>query len=85
MNNGYSVNDQAKAEKFSGNGPMVFVRVMRKNLIAIRELFALRYHPERHYMRGPGPAYARKQRLKDMQQKASDQLPKTARQFAATT
>ncbi|WP_201285547.1 hypothetical protein [Chelativorans xinjiangense] len=27
---------------------------------AIRNVFAPRYHPERHYMRGPGPASARR-------------------------
>lgn len=63
---------------------MVFVRVMRKNLAAIRDLFTLRYHPERHYMRGPGPAYARKQHLKEMHQGASVQKRKKAPQFAAT-
>ncbi len=26
--------------------------------IAVRDLFAPRYRPERHYMRGPGPACA---------------------------
>ncbi|MDZ5697244.1 MULTISPECIES: hypothetical protein [Phyllobacteriaceae] len=26
----------------------------------IRTFFAPRYHPERHYMRGPGPACARR-------------------------
>ncbi|MDN2566441.1 hypothetical protein N1F89_09420 [Aquibium sp. A9E412] len=27
---------------------------------ALRGLMAPRYHPERHYMRGPGPACARR-------------------------
>jgi hypothetical protein len=27
---------------------------------AIREFVAPTYRPERHYMRGPGPAYARR-------------------------
>ncbi len=27
---------------------------------AFREFVALRYRPELHYMRGPGPAYARR-------------------------
>lgn len=26
----------------------------------VRHLFATGYHPERHYMRGPGPACARR-------------------------
>jgi hypothetical protein len=30
---------------------------------AIREFVAPRYHPELHYMRGPGPAYARAVRV----------------------
>ncbi|MET0598583.1 MAG: hypothetical protein ABWZ57_12025 [Mesorhizobium sp.] len=30
---------------------------------AIREFVAPTYRPERHYMRGPGPAYARRHRL----------------------
>jgi hypothetical protein len=29
---------------------------------AIREFVAPTYRPERYYMRGPGPAYARRQR-----------------------
>lgn len=28
--------------------------------MAFRRLVAPRYHPERHYMRGPGPACARR-------------------------
>ena len=28
---------------------------------ALREFIAPTYRPERHYMRGPGPAYARRQ------------------------
>lgn len=28
--------------------------------IAMREFVAPTYHPERHYMRGPGPACARR-------------------------
>ena len=36
-----------------------FVKV-RDVLIAVREMVAPTYHPERHYMRGPGPACARR-------------------------
>ena len=28
----------------------------------LRTLFAMHYHPERHYMRGPGPACAARAR-----------------------
>jgi hypothetical protein len=33
--------------------------------LAIRELVAPTYHPERHYMRGPGPACARREFVGD--------------------
>lgn len=29
-------------------------------VMAVRGFFTSRYHPERHYMRGPGPACARR-------------------------
>lgn len=33
---------------------------LRQYSWAVRKLIAPRYHPERHYMRGPGPACARR-------------------------
>ena len=40
-----------------GNGLLRFLR------IAWKTMFNEPYRPERHYMRGPGPAYARKHQL----------------------
>ena len=34
--------------------------LLAKCLSALREFVAPRYRPELHYMRGPGPAYARR-------------------------
>ena len=34
---------------------------LRAIVLATREFMAPSYHPERHYMRGPGPACARRQ------------------------
>lgn len=39
---------------------MRFIAAFGKCAIVLREFFAPRYHPERHYMRGPGPACARR-------------------------
>ncbi|WP_201744723.1 hypothetical protein [Neoaquamicrobium microcysteis] len=33
------------------------------SVLAVREFFLPSYKPERHYMRGPGPACARTQRV----------------------
>lgn len=33
---------------------------LRAIVLATREFVAPSYHPERHYMRGPGPACARR-------------------------
>jgi hypothetical protein len=33
---------------------------LRKAVVSVREFLAPSYHPERHYMRGPGPACARR-------------------------
>jgi hypothetical protein len=33
---------------------------LRKAVSAVREFLIPSYHPERHYMRGPGPACARR-------------------------
>lgn len=33
---------------------------LRKVVYVVREFLAPSYHPERHYMRGPGPACARR-------------------------
>ncbi len=40
---------------------MAFLKI----ITAIREFVAPTYRPERHYMRGPGPACARRSRLMD--------------------
>lgn len=51
----------------SGQGPaygrrdMRILRQIAWCAIAIREFVAPRYRPERHYMRGPGPACARRE------------------------
>jgi hypothetical protein len=34
--------------------------VIVRGVMRLREFFAPSYHPERHYMRGPGPACARR-------------------------
>ncbi|MEX0345483.1 MAG: hypothetical protein AB3N20_11210 [Rhizobiaceae bacterium] len=35
---------------------MKFLEKISVCTIALRDILASRYHPERHYMRGPGPA-----------------------------
>ena len=37
---------------------MRFNRAFARTVSRLRGLFAPHYHPERHYMRGPGPAFA---------------------------
>ncbi len=39
---------------------MSLVNLMRRLIVTIRELIAPSYRPERHYMRGPGPATSRR-------------------------
>lgn len=39
---------------------MTMIHSVGKYAILLRDFVAPRYHPERHYMRGPGPAYARR-------------------------
>jgi hypothetical protein len=39
---------------------MRFNGVFTRTIFRLRGLFALHYHPECHYMRGPGPACARR-------------------------
>ncbi|WP_287259535.1 hypothetical protein ACN2CC_01120 [Mesorhizobium muleiense] len=39
---------------------MKLLSLIMQPLSAFREFVALRYRPELHYMRGPGPAYARR-------------------------
>jgi hypothetical protein len=39
---------------------MRIIMRLRKIAIAAREFVAPTYHPEKHYMRGPGPACARR-------------------------
>lgn len=39
---------------------MLLLNIMRDCAFAARELVVPTYRPERHYMRGPGPACARR-------------------------
>lgn len=39
---------------------MKLLSLVTQHLSALRKLVAPRYRPELHYMRGPGPAYARR-------------------------
>lgn len=39
---------------------MRIIKRLREIAVAAREFVAPTYHPELHYMRGPGPACARK-------------------------
>jgi len=39
---------------------MNFWSSIRRAVVAVREFVAPTYRPERHYMRGPGPACARR-------------------------
>lgn len=39
---------------------MNFWSTIRRAALAVREFVAPTYRPERHYMRGPGPACARR-------------------------
>jgi len=48
--------------------PMIMVRVLSRGIAKVRSAFDLRYHPERHYMRGPGPACRRKQQMEARQE-----------------
>jgi hypothetical protein len=41
---------------------MRFNRAFARTFSRLRNLFASHYHPERHYMRGPGPACAARSR-----------------------
>jgi hypothetical protein len=41
-------------------------------LSALREFVALHYRPELHYMRGPGPAYARSKVMVDAPRSRGD-------------
>jgi hypothetical protein len=43
---------------------MFVVRECVRLLTALREFVAPSYRPERHYMRGPGPACARRQTIR---------------------
>lgn len=40
-------------------------------VVMLREFIAPTYRPERHYMRGPGPAHARRNRAPTPAQRAS--------------
>ncbi len=44
---------------------MAFWNLMAHSAAAIREFIAPTYRPERHYMRGPGPACARRRHTMD--------------------
>lgn len=39
---------------------MKFLAHIRKTILGVREFLVPSYRPERHYMRGPGPACARR-------------------------
>lgn len=43
-----------------GTGEMNIWSSIRRAVVAVREFVAPTYRPERHYMRGPGPACARR-------------------------
>ena len=43
-----------------GLAKMNFWSSIRRAVVAVREFVAPTYRPERHYMRGPGPACARR-------------------------
>ena len=43
-----------------GNGTVTFLSKLSYAAAALREFVAPTYRPERHYMRGPGPASARR-------------------------
>jgi hypothetical protein len=43
-----------------GVGVMETLTLIKQLTSALRELIAPSYRPELHYMRGPGPAYARR-------------------------
>ncbi len=45
---------------FQGLAKMSFWSSIRRAAAAMREFVAPTYRPERHYMRGPGPACARR-------------------------
>ena len=40
---------------------MTILNILRRLAIALREFIAPSYRPERHYMRGPGPATLRRE------------------------
>jgi len=40
---------------------MGFIKLIVACVRVVRDFFAPRYHPERHYMRGPGPACAQRE------------------------
>jgi hypothetical protein len=40
---------------------MGFIKLIVAGVKAVRDFFAPRYRPECHYMRGPGPACARRE------------------------
>jgi hypothetical protein len=45
----------------TGTGTMTILNHIAHFAFAFREFVAPTYRPERHYMRGPGPACARRQ------------------------
>lgn len=65
---------------------MMMVRVLSKGIARLRGALDLRYHPERHYMRGPGPACRRKQQLearrRQSEQSTDAGRPQMTPQFA---
>ncbi|MDQ6433336.1 hypothetical protein RB623_04645 [Mesorhizobium sp. LHD-90] len=50
---------------------MTFWTSLSTYAFAIREFIAPTYRPERHYMRGPGPACARRRSTRPLEARAS--------------
>lgn len=48
------------AEEISVFRTGIMIVKLRRVALSLREFLAPSYHPERHYMRGPGPACARR-------------------------
>lgn len=61
---------------------MIMVRVLSKGIARVRSALDLRYHPERHYMRGPGPAFRRKQKMEARRQAEEARQISVAAQFS---
>jgi len=53
-------NSEGTSEIGTGTGTMKFWNHIAGYAVALREFVAPTYRPERYYMRGPGPACARR-------------------------